>query len=470
MKNVVRLLGGLALLYGCLNPVDVDTNDVEKYEDGKSLYTQERYNEAVVAFKYVVDEYPWSSKVDNSLEYWGKSLLELNEDSQSLALYDSAISVFSQIPSKSSGYVEALYYEGKILREIYENVESIERDSAVKKLYAVYEKYPKNSYAVKSVEEIVSLFLEDDESDSAKHYADIISLAIDDSLELADKSAYQSARSLYIAATKSDATADYDAAITALKSYKSSSINDSLAVEASHYIGKSYYRSDRYGDALPWFDTVLTSDNVSHETLGEATYRKAYCLMSLKRAAEAVTAFKKYDAEFSGGAYELYTWQYLGELEQETGTESAALSWYEKVIGKDTLCSSDEAALYEAGDLYYGSDSFEKAISTLSKYVERYLAESATKSANAYRLIGHSYRKSGDLNKAFIWFDNGVDDDAFESTTYYDNLLYWAGAVAYDLNDLDGAKEHLQNYVDSYPTGSYITSAQSTLAKINGGY
>lgn len=460
----------LLFTVGCVNPTSVATDDVKKYDEGKALYDSSEYRAAIAEFSAVVNDFPWSSKVDNSLEYWGKSLRNLADSDENRSLYDSAFTIFMKIPEKSSGYVEAQYYAGITLYDIYELDKGVGRDSVVTHLYGVHTSWPKNSYAKKSIEQIVSLFLEEDEEDSAKHYAKIIGQSIDDSLTIADKEKYSSARSLYIAATKSDESADYDKAITALKEYQKSAMSDSLSGEAGFYIAKSFYRSDRYSDALPWLTQTLDDENVSRETSEEALYRKGYALQELDSIASAKMAFESYTSQYENGAYELYAWRYLGAITLDLLDTTSALEWYEKVIAEDSVSSSDEEALFAVGSIYYKRDAYGNAREKLEVYLERYPNESASDAANSHRMIGHCYRKEDNLSKAQVWFEKGLATEAFKDGTYHDNLLYWAGSIAFDLNQTEKAKEHLEEYLERYPDGSYKANAESTLAKINGGY
>lgn len=465
----IGLLLALALLFvGCINPTSVATDDVKTYEEGKALYDKEEYEGAIADFMIVVNDFPWSSKVDNSFEYWGKSLLALAADNSEL--YDSAFAVFMKIPEKSSGYVEGQYYAGVALHERYYNDKAISRDSTVSHLYGVYSSWPKNSYGKRSIELIVSLFLAEDEEDSAAHYAAMIGESIDDSLSIADKETYSSARSLYIAATKSDALADYDKAITALKAYQNGAKSDSLFGEAGFYIAKSYYRSDRYEEALPWLKATLGDGNVSRETLEEALYRKGYALQELDSLSGAKNALESYADLYEDGSYKLYAWRYLGSISLLLMDTVTAVNWYEKVIDEDSICSSDEEALLTLGEISYKRDAFEVAREALESYLDRYPNESAGDAANSYRMIGHCYRKENNLIKAQEWFEEGLARDEFKDGSYYDNLLYWAGDVAYDLKQSSKAKEHLEMYLQLYPDGSYKVNAESTLTKINGGY
>lgn len=469
MKIVILSVVALVLL-GCVNPTGVSTDDVVKYEEGRAHYSSDEYHDAIADFQELVSDYPWSSKVDNALEYWGKSLLKLADADESALLYDSAYEVFSRIPEKSSGYVEAQYYAGEALLGSFEDEGDISRSTVVTQFYSVYRNWPKNSYAEKSIKEIVSLFLEEELEDSASYYASLIGMTIDDSLIAEEKAIYSSARALYISATKSDLTADYDKAISALIAYQDGATNDSLSAEAGFYIAKSYYRSSRYEEALPWIETTLQSEDVSRETLEEALYRKGYSLHVLDRISEAKEALESYADSYEDGAYELYSWRYLGEVTLALADTASALEWFDKVVDKDSLCSSDEAALFTLGEIHYKQDDYSDTRERLELYLERYPTASLSDAANSYRMIGHSYRKQEALPQALQWFEDGLAKDEFKAGTYYDNLLYWAGAVAYDLAQIEKAKGYLEMYIQEFPNGSYKSSAESTLAKIDGGY
>lgn len=459
----------LVIFFGCVTPVEVKTDDVKAYDRGKKHYDATEYSLAIDEFKTLVTDMPWSSKVDNALEYWGKSLLKLNEDKKEITLYDSAIAVFNKIPEKSSGYVEAKYYIGNALYGIYDEDESISRDSLISSLFSVYNTWPANYYAKKSIELIVAVFLEEDESDSAKYYGELVGISVDDSLTVLEKERYQAARSLYIAATKSDNLTDYNKAIDSLKAYVSDASIDSLEDEALFYIGKSYYRSDRYREAISWFTTVRASEDVSEDSKEEALYREGYCYMKSGSSDTAISLLEEYDETYSEGDFIQYSWRYLGELTLSKSDTTKAVDWYGKIISKGEKGSNEEEALYALGVLKYTLNEFDFCITHLSNFLLKYGDASANSRANSHRLLGHSYRKKDSLAESETWFKKGVDEDSFKVTQYYDNLLYWCGSVHYDLNKKSEAKGYLETYLSLYPDGSYKTNAESLLSEINGG-
>ncbi len=461
----IFLLSFLLLLVGCINPVSVDTDDVALYGEAREAYDADEYDKAISTFKEIVDDYPWSSKVDNSLEYWGKALLKQATKSDDTELYDSAYSTFGRIPVKSSGYVEAYYYQGLSLQGNFEADGAVTRDSVVTTLVTIHSKWPKNEYAEKAVRVVVDLFLEEEMEDSAKYYAKMIGFEIGDTLSDIEKEQYGAARSLYITATKSDAKEDYDTAISALKDYISSATNDSLKAEAIMYVGKSYYRSDRYSESTTWFEQVLDSD-ASDATIEESLYRVAYAYYKTSNTEKAKEYFKQYTEDYSEGEYLLSSLSYLGKIAEDTGDEAGALKWYREVISQDVKGSEDRAALFSVGEISYGQNEFDSTVTLLSRYLSRYPFDDLQDAANSYRLIGHAHRKNNRLDDALESFESVVNEERYHETNYYDNTLYWAGRVSYDLGDKDQAKEYLEEYLELFPTGNYSTNAEATLQKI----
>lgn len=107
------LLFTVVFIGACTSPSQVDTEDVVKYDEAYSLYSEaknesnsatanELFDDAITAFRVVIDEYPWSSKVDNSYYYIGYSY-----DKKEPTEKENAIEAFRNVPPKSPQYDEA---------------------------------------------------------------------------------------------------------------------------------------------------------------------------------------------------------------------------------------------------------------------------------------------------------------------------------------------------------------------------
>lgn len=100
MRNIF-ILSFMILIGACTTPYQVDTADIVKYEEiYYDYYGEGKYDDAIDRFKSFIDDYPWSSKVDNSWYYLGRSYEEKTDTL-------NAIDAFENVPPKSSLFDEA---------------------------------------------------------------------------------------------------------------------------------------------------------------------------------------------------------------------------------------------------------------------------------------------------------------------------------------------------------------------------
>ena len=101
----------LILLISC-SPVNVKSDDVKAFDDAFYVYnTKKDYSRAIDLFERIIDDYPWSSKLDNSQYYLGRSHMKLAptllpDTLSTISEFKSAINAFLSINSKSSKYDE----------------------------------------------------------------------------------------------------------------------------------------------------------------------------------------------------------------------------------------------------------------------------------------------------------------------------------------------------------------------------
>lgn len=97
----ILIISIMFIMGACTTPYQVDTEDIVMYEEiYNDYYKADQFEEAIEKFKALIDEYPWSSKVDNSWYYIGRSYEELDDSS-------NAIDAFEKVPEKSPQYDEA---------------------------------------------------------------------------------------------------------------------------------------------------------------------------------------------------------------------------------------------------------------------------------------------------------------------------------------------------------------------------
>jgi tetratricopeptide (TPR) repeat protein len=137
MQSMVRKMcaagigaaAAVSLFWWSCAPTEVTRDDLQAYRNGYDHYQQEQYQEAIAWFQLVINDYQYSSKVDNSKYYAGESYRKIGlafetlaessgtAPADSIAYVAEAINnfkaapvMFDAIDRRSTKYVDALYW------------------------------------------------------------------------------------------------------------------------------------------------------------------------------------------------------------------------------------------------------------------------------------------------------------------------------------------------------------------------
>ncbi len=302
----------LLTLTSCSVQSDLTSRDEYRYDKARAQYENENYLTAITLYNSVIDEMPWSKKVDECHYYIGKSQLELSSD-DSLYREDflqSALNSFNTVGSFSSVWVKAQYEIG------YTYYELSSMSSAKEYLSSVYQDYPQSSRADDALLILAHIeILAGDRESGLRKYREILKTYSDGNKF--DNALYHIAEThLYTAEdTINDFVVEPEFLQFAIDTFQLIEESSSLWDNAQFDIGYCLYKAELYDSAQAQFRTLYDS------------------LKSSSRIDNAAL--------------------YIGHSYRKQDLPNEALIWYLQVIEEFPTKNAYDNALYWAGDYYY---------------------------------------------------------------------------------------------------------------------
>lgn len=165
MKQLVLLIP-LLILFSC-SPIvhemeDKQTYDdiIEEYKTESEFKSDEQYAELDKKFEAFVNDYPWSSYIDNVYYYWGRLHQERAEKQKGdlrISSYRHSMKIFEKINNKNGFWDESLYRIAESLDELYQNGDDVEIEEVITAYEYACKVAPKSKNGTKSKERIKEL-------------------------------------------------------------------------------------------------------------------------------------------------------------------------------------------------------------------------------------------------------------------------------------------------------------------------
>ncbi|MGM0444536.1 MAG: tetratricopeptide repeat protein [Fibrobacterota bacterium] len=178
-NNTMRFLCavGIAavLTVSCVTPVDVDTEDVKRYNRGRTLQTDSAdLHGAVKVFTDIIENYPWSSKYDNALYrrgicYYDIAAAAERPDSAEFYLQKTRADCRA-LSQKSNLLVDGLFLSATAQRLRCDFAETGSADSVKAAFLRIMEAYPAHEKAAESCLELGGFYYDAKNLDSARVY------------------------------------------------------------------------------------------------------------------------------------------------------------------------------------------------------------------------------------------------------------------------------------------------------------
>jgi TolA-binding protein len=137
-----------------------------------------------------------------------------------------------------------------------------------------------------------------------------------------------------------------------------------------------------------------------------------------------------------------------------------AITFFDKLVRERPNSPFAKRSMVKMGFVYYNNNQYDRAIQTMKQVINKYPASlEATEALNTLRSI---YMDQGRLEE---YFDYAKSLDFVQiSTSEEDSLTFVTGENYYIDNDCNNAIMAFMNYLDQFPEGGFVLSANNYLA------
>lgn len=257
------------------------------------------------------------------------------------------------------------------------------------------------------------------------------------------------------------------------------SVNENRKAEVARIIGDSYFKKEKYAEAIPYFEKYAIKD----EYLTPADkYEMAYAYYKTAKYAEASRLFERVSAsEDTLGQNAMYL---LGDCYVKLNDKNKARMAFASAAKLDFDKNMKEDALFNYSLVTYELSfaPFNEAINAFNQYLKEY--PNSKRSDEAYKYLVQAYLSTRNYKDALVLLNKIKSPDASTKKAYqrvaffrglelYNNLLfedaskmldrslkyaefdasmaaqawYWKGEAAYRLEKYDEAIEYYTNFL-----------------------
>ena len=237
---------------------------------------------------------------------------------------------------------------------------------------------------------------------------------------------------------------------------KSSKIN--LINDAYLRLADSYLITKDYNKAIRWYDKVISnrSDDADY-----ALFQKAICYGSQGDFRNKLSTLNKLTTNYKRSQYYDDALYDIASTNLIQNDQRHAIVYFDKLVKEKPKSSYAEKALVKMGFVYYSNNQYEQAVKALRKVIDKYPASIEAKEALV--TLQNVYMDMGQVDK-YIEYANTLDFVQV-STSEEDSLKFTTGENHYMNNDCNNAITALEKYINQFPTGGFVLTANHYLSQ-----
>jgi len=417
--KIIAILAGLFLVGSFLIPGGSSVNVKELYEEAEKAFQEEKFQEAINFYEEAILEG----------EKWGADTKVIDENFESLAKFKIAAS-YSKLAKQledPSMYDKSLEY----LPDLYEGT------TVSKQLEGLIFLWGHNYYEMERYEEAEPKFRE-----LLNEYPD--SRFAED--------AYYSLGNLHFKMKQ------YELARNAFKMILDKFPNSDKIDDAQYFIGKCFYDEKNYDQAHVEFEKVQSVDN--EDLLAQSRYYNGNSLLQMGRNQDALTAYQRFIADFSGNPFITPAYFDMGTIHGKLKEYDEATRYYELAIQntKDEVTKGE--IQHQIGNNYFHQEDYQSAIAGYQKLMEVYPQDLNIPEARFG--IAESYWYLKDYEIAIAQYNEILEKDTDSNNIPF--VTYRIGECYYNMDEKEQALDWYQRIIDEYPESPVVKDA--TYSKI----
>src|SRR5699024_9399018 len=248
----------------------------------------------------------------------------------------------------------------------------------------------------------------------------------------------------------------YDEAQKIFQSLNKEVPDAEVGIESLFWSADSYYHMEDYGPSASQFAQFI-QQYPDHELVGPASYSLGWSYFKMGKYEEAIgplkTFLQKYDApEQALYPYETDTRLRIADAYYALGSYRVEIIMYQKVLGADPR---GDYALLLVANTYYRRDLTYDALTTLRKFLNTY--PNSSLSQQTHSNIAYIYLNTGNYSQAVEAFEIVIEK--YPQTEWAARAQFSIGDTYYNSGDYDKAIDAYKEVINKYPDSDYIIEA-----------
>lgn len=399
------------------------------------------FNEGIKALKEYIQNYPQSSRVEESYKYLVRAYMNTRN-------YKDALASMDLLPDKKEEIREA-YQRAAYFRaiELFNNLNFKEAVDYLNKSLQ-YRESNKNITAESYFWKAEAFYRTDMIDSAVTNYK--IFIESSGAFQLPQfKAAYYSLGYCYFNKK------DYKESLTWFRKYEKEVKEEKskFYADACLRAGDCYFVSRNFNDAIPFYDKAI---GMNLADVDYALYQKGLSLGILKKHDNKIAAMQKILSDFPNSAYLDDAIYELAKSYKITEDIEQAVSNYKTIIEQHPSSNYVKKSLLELGLIYSNTDKYQPAIESYKRVVEEFKGTPESMSA----MIGLK-NVYVDMNQVDTYFEYAKlhTDITDVRLTEKDSLMYQAAEKLYLDGDCSKSKESFKKYIDEFPSGQFLVNA-----------
>ena len=234
--------------------------------------------------------------------------------------------------------------------------------------------------------------------------------------------------------------------------------HSNLLADAYNRIGDCLYVSRDFNGAIEYYDLAKSA---SDQQGAYSMLQKGICLGLLNNYEGKVAELDALISKYPKSIYVDNAYFEKGRAYVAMGQIKDAIYNYKVVKEKYPKGSLAPQAMLQLGLLYYNNNEFENSMAFYKRVVNEY--PSTPEAASALNGLRNVYMENGDYD-GYIAYTSTLGAFAHVGESERDSLLYVSASNQYMKGNFEEAKSGFKRYIETFPTGRYVTPSNFYLA------
>lgn len=231
-----------------------------------------------------------------------------------------------------------------------------------------------------------------------------------------------------------------------------------LLADAYNRIGDCLYVGRDFNGAISYYDKAASASSQQGDY---SMLQKAICLGLLSQYNNKISLLDNLIKQYPASVYVDNAYFEKARAHVAMNQIKEAIYNYKVVKEKFPKGSLASQAMLQLGLLYYNNNEFDNSMAFYKRVINEY--PSTPEAVDALNGLRNVYMERGDYD-GYIAYTSTLGSFAHVGESERDSLLYVSAANLYMKGNFADAKSALLRYLDTFPTGRYVTPADFYLA------